>query len=450
MISLFINELPPLTTFSERDKFLVDSVYTLAAEMSTLRSWMFDSAVVPSITATNLIVTNLSALSSRFATIDVTNYELSGFKIAGQLNIDDSEQNTYALNISATNAIILPVGTTNQRPNWPGLARRGSLRFNTEDNTFEGHNGTEWGALGETTQNVFVDIGAGNIAAGDTVLKGTSLQDLVNSLFIKTFFPTKIDPSASTSFSLASIVEAGTTGVTITVNFDDGQILGRTTTWNPPSNVSGVWNPSTVQNASYAGAPTTYIINGSTITTSIAVAAATFGSTVIQDGTNTFSSTVNYSQGPIPYDSKGNDYSVGLPRRSASNVSTAGSITGARRIWYGTGVSPLTINETNIRNIANSVFTTAPNSTNNFTIIIPAGTVYVVIAAPTDVGGPTIISTGGGIQTDVTAAFLEDPRTTTLQVRGVNNFEGTRSAYTIYYYQPVVAFTENTTYQVTI
>jgi hypothetical protein len=127
-------------------------------------------------------------------------------------------------------------------------------------------------------------------------------------------------------------------------------------------------------------------------------------------------------------------------------VGTSNSITGARKIWYGTGLSPLTINEANIRSISNSVFSTAAGSTSNFTISIAAGTVYVVIAAPTDVGTPTIISTGGGIQTDVTAAFVTSP----LTVRGANNFTGTRSGYTIYYFEPVVPFSENTTYEVTI
>lgn len=439
MVSKFLTDLPYKGTPANNDIVLIqdlDGSSTSVVSLSNLRDYIFNFQV-PELSATNF-----TAVSANFKILDVTQYELSGYRIIGQLNIDDDGVNTYALNISSTNAIVIPVGDESQRPNPP---LTGALRFSTTDNTFEGYNGVEWGALGETTERVFVDIGAGNIEAGTYVEKGTSLQDLVNSLFIKTFFPTKEEPSASSSVP-TSTVEAGTIGVTITVNFNDGRILGRTTTWNPPSNVSGVWDPGDVQNESYAGAPTSYVINGTTVNTTNATAQAVFNSTQMVDGTNTFSSTVNFSQGPIPYDSKGEDYSVELPRKSAGSVGTSTSVTGARKIWYGTGLSPLTINEANIRGITDSIFTSSAGSSHSFEIEISSGDVYVVIALPTDVGTPTIVSTGGGIQTDVTGAFT----TSSLTVRGANNFTGTRSNYTIYYYQPVVAFTDDTTYEVTI
>jgi hypothetical protein len=46
--------------------------------------------------------------------------------------------------ISATDAILLPVGTTGQRP----TGATGYLRFNTTTAAFEGYNGTSWTSVG--------------------------------------------------------------------------------------------------------------------------------------------------------------------------------------------------------------------------------------------------------------------------------------------------------------
>jgi hypothetical protein len=48
------------------------------------------------------------------------------------------------LHIESTDAIIIPKGTTTERP----TGNKGMLRFNTTDNSFEGYNGTEWGGIG--------------------------------------------------------------------------------------------------------------------------------------------------------------------------------------------------------------------------------------------------------------------------------------------------------------
>lgn len=45
---------------------------------------------------------------------------------------------------SATGAAVLPAGTQAQRP----APVAGQLRFNTDLNEFEGHNGTDWGTVG--------------------------------------------------------------------------------------------------------------------------------------------------------------------------------------------------------------------------------------------------------------------------------------------------------------
>jgi hypothetical protein len=51
---------------------------------------------------------------------------------------------TYVSIPSSTGSIQLPKGTSAQRPT--GVA--GKIRYNSELNQFEGHNGTAWGAIG--------------------------------------------------------------------------------------------------------------------------------------------------------------------------------------------------------------------------------------------------------------------------------------------------------------
>ena len=66
-------------------------------------------------------------------------------RIQGNVVIDDSRQGTLqSLEITGTGALKLPAGTSSQRPGSPVA---GQLRFNTETNTVEGFNGTEWGAI---------------------------------------------------------------------------------------------------------------------------------------------------------------------------------------------------------------------------------------------------------------------------------------------------------------
>jgi len=55
------------------------------------------------------------------------------------LNDDKVEQT------SATGSAKIPVGTEAQRD---GMPEAGLFRFNTDTDSFEGHNGVEWGAVG--------------------------------------------------------------------------------------------------------------------------------------------------------------------------------------------------------------------------------------------------------------------------------------------------------------
>jgi hypothetical protein len=58
-----------------------------------------------------------------------------------------TESPSVKLAISGTDAVLLPVGTTSQRPS----PASGYIRFNSEIPGFEGYNGTTWGSLGGAT-----------------------------------------------------------------------------------------------------------------------------------------------------------------------------------------------------------------------------------------------------------------------------------------------------------
>ena len=62
---------------------------------------------------------------------------------AGNVGIGTNSP-TVKLAISATDAVLIPAGTTGQQPT--GAA--GMLRFNTTNTSFEGYNGTAWGSIG--------------------------------------------------------------------------------------------------------------------------------------------------------------------------------------------------------------------------------------------------------------------------------------------------------------
>ena len=64
MISLFVNELPLLSAFNDRDRMIVDaSVNTCSTEISSVRSYVF-STVIPTMTASRIILTNLPTSST--------------------------------------------------------------------------------------------------------------------------------------------------------------------------------------------------------------------------------------------------------------------------------------------------------------------------------------------------------------------------------------------------
>jgi len=104
----------------------------------------------PSITATTSTITGTETVGNSVVTGNEAvqgNETVSGNQIVlGNLGVGTNTP-AVKLAIVGTDAVLLPVGTTVQRPS--GVA--GYVRYNSDNTSFEGFNGTGWGSLGGAT-----------------------------------------------------------------------------------------------------------------------------------------------------------------------------------------------------------------------------------------------------------------------------------------------------------
>lgn len=280
------------------------------------------------------------------------------------------------------------------------------------------------------TETVISTVSAGAIIPGQSLTSGMSFTTFVKNLLLKTFYPTFVVPSASLASSLAASIETGTTGnVTLTVTYNRGQINGKT--------VGGIWEPATLQDYR-AGIASNYNINGVDMGTS---ASSVDVGHIVVDGSNTWSSTVTYVQGPQPVDSLGANYSTPL---TSGTLSPTVTVTGKRKAFYGTDSSsaiPYTTTA-QIRAIANSVL--GPVTATAFTINIPIGAKMVVFAYPATLRDVNSVIYIQGLGSDVKGIFTQ----TTINVEGVSGY--TAISYKVYTYVPASPFSAIATYNVTI
>ena len=82
-------------------------------------------------------------LDANFTNLNNDKYEINDSPQFTAVGIGTAAS-SIALDISATNAIRIPVGTDGQRP----TAATGMIRYNTTSSSFEGYSGTAWASLG--------------------------------------------------------------------------------------------------------------------------------------------------------------------------------------------------------------------------------------------------------------------------------------------------------------
>lgn len=217
-----------------------------------------------------------------------------------------------------------------------------------------------------TISNVVADLTVGAITAGNTIASGTTLQQFVEALLIKIYYPTLNAPTFSLSNNQSNPEIGTTVSVLLTFNFNRGSILGST---------SGTWNPSYFQNYR-AGAATNYVLNGtSTGTTNTRTIT---GVTVA--ATNSYTGTVTYATGPQPLDSKGNNYST--PLAGATSPSQPTSFTGIYPYYWYKSNSPITASGMQSAIASGAATKVVGDSNGTITINFAATGQYLAVAYP--------------------------------------------------------------------
>lgn len=159
----------------------------------------------------------------------------------------------------------------------------------------------------ELENDIFSDVTAGAINAGETVPEGTTFTEFVELLLSKTFYPTFTNWSISGN--AGSAVEVGTSTKTISITFNRGNIVGDID--------SGVWNPSLVQ-GQRLGVANKYWINSIDNGTSNSLNI----SELTTLGSNSVPIAVDYDAGDQPKDSKGNNYLTPEPSGTLNGTAT--------------------------------------------------------------------------------------------------------------------------------
>ena len=150
------------------------------------------------------------------------NYSNSKYR-SQNTQISVSELNSKFKN--SNSALIIPVGSTEDRPNNDDL-NIGQIRFNTNTNTFEGYDGEKWNSLntGENTDitadniQLFGDLsGVNSNASFRTIqLSGTDLQTLIDDKIIdlsNNYIKVNIDNIASLQTLKSNIDSPNFTGI---------------------------------------------------------------------------------------------------------------------------------------------------------------------------------------------------------------------------------------------
>ena len=281
-----------------------------------------------------------------------------------------------------------------------------------------------------TTSPITSNVIVGGIDERDVILAGTSIQELTERLLLRTYYPTFVLPSVNLVDDILGTVEVGTTGLTLTANYNAGAINGEINNF--------VWDPNLKQN-DRAGTATQYTFTGATIPGAPVTQTGNIlalPSTTIGTGTNTFTVAADYNAGPQPLDSLGNNFDSPL---GAGSVSKSMFVYGRRNAFYGVDLT--SNNSAGVRALTPRL---NPSNGTTFTINIPIGATDVAFAYPDGLGDVTSVVYVEGAQTDIKGVFTLQ----TVNVEGANGFAGID--YNLYTYSPASPYAETSTYIVTI
>jgi|14BtaG_2_1085337.scaffolds.fasta_scaffold00326_2 hypothetical protein len=107
------------------------------------------SSLQMSSTNGNITTAGVVKSTGSFSSSDVLQIELAEISTIGANDLTIAPAGGRIAKVSGTTALVLPVGDTLQRPQQP-IAQNGAIRFNTDNNQYEGYNATttSWSSLG--------------------------------------------------------------------------------------------------------------------------------------------------------------------------------------------------------------------------------------------------------------------------------------------------------------
>lgn len=262
-------------------------------------------------------------------------------------------------------------------------------------------------------------------AGGSVVIpsKDKSLMQVLLDAYSEDKNPTTTPPSLTLSSPQSRTYEVGTSVVpTYSNSFGAGSY-----TYGPPTGV----------------APISWTITNNSTTESKTTSSGQFNAVTIADNTSyRITSTVNYSEGAIPFTALGAEYAAG--RIAAGSITkTSNAMTGYRNTFYGTlNAKPEILTSDIIRSLPKS--NSALSNGAKFTISVPAGAMMIVIAYPATLRELTSVKDVNGMNAEILSAFSSF----ILPVEGANGYQAIN--YRVYTQSLPSANDTANTYTVTI
>lgn len=261
----------------------------------------------------------------------------------------------------------------------------------------------------------------GSYDDGDTIISGTTVQTILETMFQKQVPPTYTSPTFNLDPSSAT-VEVGTVINYSLLPIFEKQDAGDVNRYTLVKDYNGF---------QYSLVDTTIVSAYNDITTD-----------TVKDGADlSYEATVYYDEGDIKDDNLGNPYPSG--RIPSGDLSDTYAVFGARRYYYGGDTQTTApINNTEVKALSGNALNASNGTT--FTINIAAGSTRVCFAYPAtlqDVSTVKYVELGNG---EVKDTFTQ----TTVSVGALNDIDPIN--YKVYTYLPAVPFGGSATYNVTI
>jgi len=145
-----ISQLTTATAVSATNQFEINQNGTSkSVEVSVIDAYIKSTSSLPVVvsvsSATDAVRITQTGTGNALVVEDSANPDASPFVVNASGNVGvGTAYPAVKFAISSNDALLIPVGTTGERP----AGATGYFRYNTTTGGFEGHNGTAWGSIG--------------------------------------------------------------------------------------------------------------------------------------------------------------------------------------------------------------------------------------------------------------------------------------------------------------